>query len=94
MALSNRWNNENALCPFCLRVFGEWREDGCHLTHARIVLIFVVTLRCGYEDCGKIFTYRPRKTPVCPDQAQSQTQSASAPEPRPAVARGAIAMEG
>jgi hypothetical protein len=88
MARSNRWQNENALCPFCGRVFGVWLDGACHLTEARLILIYVVTMKCGHDDCRKDFTYRPRATPLCPNPEQFKTRSASAPSPSPANVPG------
>jgi hypothetical protein len=66
MARSNKWENQTALCPHCRRPFGSYRpsDGGCDLMLAKLVLLYVTTLRCAYEDCQRVFTYRPRVTQI------------------------------
>lgn len=63
MADSNRWANNQALCPKCRKAFAELREDGVvRVINAPLVLIRIVTFQCGQEDCGYEFTYRPKQS--------------------------------
>lgn len=57
MAKSNKWQENKALCPFCLTAFGTW--TGKELETPVLNLLRVATLRCGNDQCRRVFTFRP-----------------------------------